>query len=147
MVRRTLPAAVDTGVAPVPSPGMMTPVSRNLGSSGAPHAAQAVRVTRPGWRDPRLWVGVLIVAVSVVAGARVLASADDTVSVWAAARDMGAGDTITADDLVVRRVRFGETTGLERYFGAASDLPAELRLTAWRRRGRAAAPHGRRPGR
>ncbi len=108
---------------------MMTPVSRNLGSSGAPHAAQAVRVTRPGWRDPRLWVGVLIVTVSVVAGARLLASADDTVSVWAAARDMGAGDTITADDLVVRRVRFGETTGLERYFGAASDLPAELRLT------------------
>ena len=107
---------------------MMTPVSRNLGSSAAPHAAQAVRVTRPGWRDPRLWVGVLIVTVSVVAGARVLASADDTVSVWAAARDMGAGDTITADDLVVRRVRFGETTGLERYFAAASDLPADLRL-------------------
>jgi hypothetical protein len=108
---------------------MMAPVSRNLGSSGVPHAVPAVRVTRPGWRDPRLWVGVLIVAVSVVAGARVLASADDTVTVWAAARDMGAGDTVGADDLVARRVRFGDTGALGRYFAATAGLPGDLRLT------------------
>jgi hypothetical protein len=86
-----------------------------------------VRVTRPGWRDPRLWVGILIVATSVVAGARVLGGADDTVTVWAAARDMGAGDSVTADDLVVRRVRFGET-GLDRYFAVQGAWDADLRL-------------------
>ena len=43
---------------------------------------------------------------------------------------MGAGDTVTADDLVVRRVRFGETAGLDRYFGADADLPPGLRSPA-----------------
>jgi hypothetical protein len=88
----------------------------------------AVRAARPGWRDPRLWVGVLVVAVSVVAGARLLASADDTVTIWAAARDMGAGDTVTAGDLVVRRVRFGDTAGLDHYFAAGATLPSDLQL-------------------
>jgi hypothetical protein len=87
-----------------------------------------VRATRPGWRDPRLWVGIFIVAGSVVAGARLLAAADDTVAVWAAARDMGAGDTVTAGDLVVRRVRFGEAGGLDHYFAAGTALPSDLQL-------------------
>ena len=39
---------------------------------------------RPGWRDPRLWVGVVLVTGSVVAGARLLAAADDMAPVWAA---------------------------------------------------------------
>ena len=104
-------------------------MSRNLGSSGAhPSVPAALRASRPGWRDPRLWVGILIVAVSVVAGARVLAAADDSVTVWAAARDMGAGDTVTADDVVVRRVRFDDRADLDHYFGADAALPADLQL-------------------
>ncbi len=75
-----------------------------------------------------MWVGILIVAVSVVAGSRLLAAADDSVDVWAAEGDMGAGDTVSADDLVVRRVRFSETTDLDRYFGADEALPADLQL-------------------
>ena len=109
---------------------MISPVIGNLGTPGAPSTAPAaVRVSRPGWRDPRLWVGVLIVLVSVVAGARVLAAADDTVAVWATARDMGAGDTVEVRDLVVRRIRFGELGGLDRYFAAGSELPPGLQLT------------------
>lgn len=73
-------------------------------------------------------MGVLIVVVSVVAGARVLASADDAVSVWAVAADMGAGDDVTGDDLVTRRVRFGDATDLARYFAAGEELPADLQL-------------------
>jgi len=107
---------------------MMTPVSKSLGSSGAPHGAlPATRAVRPGWRDPRLWLGILIVAVSVVAGARVLAAADDTVAVWAATRDMGAGDTVTVDDLVVRRVRFADASSAGRYLTAVA-LPPGLQL-------------------
>src|SRR5687768_11311810 len=84
-----------TPATPARSPRHDDAVSRDLGSSVALHdAPQAVRATRPGWRDPRLWVGILIVAVSVVAGARLLAAADDTVTVWTAVRDMGAGDTV-----------------------------------------------------
>ena len=86
------------------------PVSGNLGSSGAPATAPAGRRAWPD-RDGAIRAcgsASLIVAVSVVAGARLLASADDTVAVWAAAADMGAGDTVAADDLVARRVRFGD---------------------------------------
>ncbi len=88
-----------------------------------------MRVTTPGWRDPRLWVGVAIVAACVVAGARLLAGADDTVAVWAVSSDMGPGDQVTADDLVSERVRFADADDLERYFTVDQELPADLELT------------------
>jgi hypothetical protein len=108
-------------------------VSRNLGSSAlsgtsGSGVAPAVRATRTGWRDPRLWVGILIVAASIVAGSRLLAAADDSVSVWAVAGDMGAGDTVTAEDLVARQVRFTEAADLDRYFAADEVLPADVQL-------------------
>lgn len=88
-----------------------------------------MRAATPGWRDPRLWIGVLIVVVSVVAGSRVLASADDTVAVWSAASDLGAGDRLAADDLVPTRVRFADLGDLDGYFTVDDELPADLELT------------------
>ncbi len=107
----------------------MAPVSRNLGNPGAQAPPVAVRATTPGWRDPRLWIGIAIVAVSVVAGARLLASADDTVAVWVTVDDMGAGDLVSEADLEVRRVRFADDAELERYFRADDELPADLQLS------------------
>ena len=107
VTRRPAPRAEVGAVAPVPP---------------------ATRAGRPGWRDPRLWVGVLIVAVSVVAGARLLASADDTVSVWAVAADAGPGAQLAPDDLVAHRVRFADADDLDRYFSVDAELPADLRL-------------------
>jgi hypothetical protein len=101
------------------------PVSGNL---GRPDAPSATRARTPGWRDPRLWIGVAIIAVSVVAGARLLGSADDSVAVWAVAGDMGAGDAVTSDDLVARQVRFGEADHLDTYFRVEDRLPADLQL-------------------
>ena len=89
-------------------------MSNDLGASGAP---PAVRASSPGWRDPRLWVGVAIVAVSVIAGARLVGSADDSVTVWAAAAD-----------LIARRVRFVDPDDLDRYYAATEELPGDLRL-------------------
>lgn len=106
------------------------PVSRDLGSSpGTPAPPPATRVARPGWRDPRLWIGVLLVAGSVVAGARLLAAADDTVAVWALADDRGSGTPVVATDLEVQRVRFGDDEALARYFPADRDVPDGLVLT------------------
>lgn len=68
-------------------------------------------------------------AVSVVAGARVLAAADDTVAVWALEADMGPGDRVTAQDLVTRRVHFADAADLDHYFGVDDELPADLELT------------------
>ena len=100
-------------------------VSRNLGNPDAP---PAVRAAPPGWRDPRLWIGVAIVAASVVTGARLVGAADDSVAVWATTSDLGAGDTVSADDLVAQRVRFVDDADLEHYFPADDDLPADLQL-------------------
>jgi hypothetical protein len=88
----------------------------------------ATRASAPGWRDPRLWVGVAIVAASVVAGALVLGSSDDTRPVWAAADTMGAGHVLTSDDLTVRRVKFADDSDEALYFTADQQLPAHLHL-------------------
>jgi hypothetical protein len=92
-------------------------------------APPALRGHRPGWRDPRLWIGIVLVAASVVVGARVLAAADDTVQVWAAADDLGAGQRVEADDLVAQRVRFADADALAGYFTVDDELPADLELT------------------
>ena len=109
-------------------------VSRNKSrnGSGAPRALDVPAATRSsshGWRDPRLWVGVVLVTGSVVAGARLLSTADDMTSVWAASSDLAAGQTITADDLRATRLRFDDATDEQRYLGVDDELPATLTLT------------------
>lgn len=91
-------------------------------------APAAVRAARPGWRDPRLWVGVAIVAICVVVGARLLASADDTVEVWAVAADEPAGATLASGDLVAHRVRFADAADLAGYFRVGDELPDHASL-------------------
>jgi hypothetical protein len=69
-----------------------------------------------------LWIGLLIVAGSVVLGARAMAAADDTVSVWAVVGDHGAGSPLRGDDVVAVRVRFGQADDLDRYVAAEQPL-------------------------
>jgi hypothetical protein len=88
----------------------------------------ARRASAPGWRDPRLWFGVALVAASVLVGALVLGTSDDTVAVWAAADAMGPGHTLTADDLTVRRVGFADAADAELYLAADEQLPSGLHL-------------------
>jgi len=97
----------------------------NLGITDVPAAR---RSSPPGWRDPRLWIGVAIVAASIVVGALVLGTSDETVPVWAAADTLGAGHVLTADDLAVRRVRFDDADATTIYLRADRQLPADLRL-------------------
>ena len=103
--------------------------SANGGRQPGLDVPAALRGQRPAWRDPRLWIGIVLVAASVVVGARVLAAADDTVQVWSAARDLGAGQRVEADDLVAQRVRFADTDALDGYFTVDDELPADLELT------------------
>ena len=114
---------------------MMSAMARNLGTglrrahvsvAGAP---AAVRSTRPSWRDPRLWVGVALVAVSVLVGVRIVSGADRTVGVWAAAGDLAPGTPVSQHDLQVRRVHFG-SGGTGAYLTA--DKPVPPGLTALR---------------
>lgn len=68
-------------------------------------------------------------AASIVAGAFVLGTSDETVPVWSAADTLGAGHVVTADDLAVRRVRFDDEASASLYFRADRQLPADLRLS------------------
>jgi hypothetical protein len=114
-------------------------VARILGNPAAGLAAgdspalapppAALRATRPGWRDPRLWIGVAIVAGCVVGGARILGAADDTVGVWAVRADEGAGAVLGRSDLEVRQVHFARSSDLAGYVRADGALPDQLPLT------------------
>ena len=95
----------------------------SLGKTGTSAPPVATRVARQGWRDPRLWIGLLIVAGSVVLGARVFAEADDSVSVWAVVDDQGVGSPIGEADVVAVRVRFADDEELARYLTAEEPLP------------------------
>jgi len=76
----------------------------------APASPKASRLAAPSWLDTRLVLGVLLVLVSVVVGARVLSSADRSQTVWVTTRDLAAGSELVREDLAVARVRlFGDS--------------------------------------
>lgn len=104
-------------------------VSRDLGiSPGTSVPPNATRVARPGWRDPRLWIGIALITGSIVLGSRLFAAADDTVQVWALAQDRGSGSPVLEADLTVERVRFTDDAALDRYFPASEPVPADVVL-------------------
>ncbi len=113
----------DVEVAPDPGPAHRP----QLASTSSPTPAQ--RSGRPGWRDPRLWTGVLVVAASVVLGVRVVAGLDDTVQVWAVTDDLGPGVQVGAEDLTATRVRFADEADLGRYLPVETELPSGATLT------------------
>ncbi len=104
---------------------MTKPPTTNRVESAAP---RATRTRRPGWRSPRLILGVLLVAASVVVGARLMAAADDTVGTWVVARDLPAGATLASADVERRQVRFPDGPTADRYLAASDDLPEAATL-------------------
>lgn len=74
----------------------------------------ASRLALPGWLDVRLVVGLLLVLVSVVIGARIIAAADDTVPVLVAADDLVPGQPLTTELVETRGVLIDQ--GLDHYF-------------------------------
>ncbi|MFD1507382.1 hypothetical protein FE374_13685 [Georgenia yuyongxinii] len=84
-------------------------------------APQARRLRRPTWRDPRLGVGVLLVAGSVALGTWAVQDAAATTAVYAARQDLTPGDALDADAVVVTEVRLGAPG--EHYLRVADGLP------------------------
>jgi hypothetical protein len=70
------------------------------------------RVRKPRWVDLRLVAGVVLVLGSLLIGARVIAAADHTERVWAAAHDLAPGIVLQPSDLQRVAVRLpGATDG------------------------------------
>ncbi|QNE21013.1 hypothetical protein F1D05_27770 [Kribbella qitaiheensis] len=91
-------------------------------SGFAAPSTPTVRNRKARWKDGRLVLGVLLVAITALAGAKLLASADDTTTIYAADRDLPAGTKLTTDDLTTVRVRFTSNEEAGRYVDAAADL-------------------------
>lgn len=98
-------------------------LERPSGSSDLP-SPSAPRLRRPGWRDPRLAFGLLLVAGSVALGSWAVSSAGRTVAVYAVAETATPGDVLTTADLVPLDVRLGADAS--RYFLASEPLPETL---------------------
>ena len=75
---------------------------------------RAARLAVPRWLDARLVLGVLLIALSIAAGARVFTAADNLTAVYVAAHDLVPGEHVGADDLAVGHVRLRGTAGSSR---------------------------------
>ena len=81
------------------------------------------RRLRADGRDLRLAIGVGLVVVSVVLGARLLSSAGDRVPVWAAKASLAMGTTLRAEDLVGVTVA---TDALSAYVVTSADVSGKV---------------------
>lgn len=75
--------------------------------------APSLTIRRPHWRDPRLGVGVVLVAVAVALGAWTFAQADRTEPVYEASGTITAGEPLDETTLTLTRARLNGLS--ERY--------------------------------
>lgn len=90
--------------------------------------AEARRVRPPGWRDPRLIVGILLVALSVTGVVALVQSVDERQGYWAASVDIVPGAKVSADDFHIVQASMSESS--DHYWVAGSQLPSEFLVSS-----------------
>ncbi|MEE1620306.1 SAF domain-containing protein [Zafaria sp. Z1313] len=95
-------------------------------SSAGKAENEARRLRRPGWRDPRLLVGILLIAASVAGVVALVSSLDRTAPVFVAKEDISLGEKIDPSRLTVADVRLD---GLEDGYLPAGDALDGLQAT------------------
>lgn len=91
-------------------------------------STEAPRLRAPGWRDPRLIVGIILVLLSVTGVVALLQSADSRQGYWAAATDIVPGTKVSAADFHVVQASLSESS--EHYWSAEQQLPAEFLISS-----------------
>src|SRR5690625_6784519 len=89
---------------------------------------EARRLRAPGWRDPRLIVGIILVLLSVTGVVALLQSADSRQGYWAAAIDIVPGTKVSAADFQVVQASLSESSGY--YWSAEHQLPDEFLVSS-----------------
>ena len=84
-------------------------------------APSATRLKSPTWLDGRLVIGVVLVLLSVVVGAKIISSSQRYDVMWAASRDIAPGTTLIKSDLIQVDVRFKDHGAV--YISAAGASP------------------------
>ncbi|HEX7589611.1 MAG TPA: hypothetical protein VF362_01375, partial [Demequinaceae bacterium] len=67
----------------------------------------AGRLKRPRWSDPRLLIGVALIAIAILGTASVVARADQTEPYYAARHTLTPGTVLELSDVVVIHVAVG----------------------------------------
>lgn len=91
-------------------------VSRRSGRAQTRARARAIAL------DPRLAIGIILVVASIVGVVALVATADDSIEVYAAASPLTPGDRVTSSDLVLRSVKLNESS---EFYIERGGLPAE----------------------
>lgn len=84
--------------------------------------AQAPRLTKPSWKDPRLLIGILLVLASVAGVVVLVGSAGRTVPMYAAKEVLTVGQKITPDSFMLVQVQLGDVNG--KYLSPEEELDA-----------------------
>mgnify|MGYP001172740860 CR=1 FL=1 len=104
-----------------------SPAARVREHGGSAMVEQAQRLRRPSWRDPRLGIGVLLVAGSVALGSWAVAQADRTTEVLLAVTPLTPGDRLAEAELRPHAIRPDALT--EVYLNGETDLPDDAVAT------------------
>ena len=101
--------------------GLLSAIDCHGGNVSELPAPSATRLKSPSWLDGRLVIGVVLVLLSVVVGAKIIASSQRYDVMWAASRDIAPGTTLIKADLVQVNVRFKDHGAV--YISAAGASP------------------------
>lgn len=82
------------------------------------------------WRDPRLLLGIMLVLLATVVGAKLYAARDNTVAYWSLNAAVTSGDRVDSGDLVATRVHLSERAARQ-YFRVDEEFPAALDTLVW----------------
>ena len=92
----------------------------------------AQRIAVHPWRDPRLLLGIMLVLLSTVVGAKLFEAQDDTEAYWSVRASVVAGDSVERENLVSTRVRLGSATRGS-YVQVKDEFPARISDLVWAR--------------
>lgn len=84
------------------------------------------------WRDPRMIVGLMLMAASMVAGGAALAAADHTVAYWAVGAAVHEGERVERSDFTVAKVKVPARTA-RTLIRTDAALPHRLGQMVWAR--------------
>lgn len=94
---------------------------------------EASRIRTPGWRDPRLIVGIILVVLSVTGVVALVQSMDARQGYWAASIDVVPGAQASAEDFHIVQASMSESS--DHYWLANEELPPHFLVSSTVRQG------------